>query len=309
MVYSRPGDLWVAGPHRVMCGDCTDHGNIRRLMNNAQAAACVTSPPYLSQRTYITGIPNWDRLMQGAFSGLPLENSGQVLVNLGPVHRDGEFVEYWTDWLRWMRSDGWRFFGQYVWDKTYGLPGNWSGRLAPAHEYVFHFNKVAKQPHKTVPKQPESIQDRNCKTGLRNKDDTRQHRAGDPATFQHTHKIPDSVLRINRDSGRSGHPAAFPPVLPRALIEAYTNAGDVIYEPFLGSGSTLIAAHQSGRRCCGIELQPTYCDIILGRIVQECRIVPYRAYDGMPFGADDWFQVAGTVNRQPAVYNDIRLAA
>jgi hypothetical protein len=63
-----------------------------------------------------------------------------VLVNLGLVHRDNEWLPYWQGWFDWMRSEGWCRFGLYVWDQGAGMPGGWAGRLAPAFELVFHFN-------------------------------------------------------------------------------------------------------------------------------------------------------------------------
>jgi hypothetical protein len=78
-------------------------------------------------------------------------------VNIGLIHRDGEWVPYWEGWIEWMRSAGWRRFGWYVWDQGWGLPGDWNGRLAPSHEFIFHFNHVAGLLRKTVDKKPENI--------------------------------------------------------------------------------------------------------------------------------------------------------
>lgn len=62
-----------------------------------------------------------------------------------------------------------------------------------------------------------------------------------------------------------GHPAAFPVGLPAFFITAYTDAGDVAYDPFMGSGSTLMAAELTGRVALGIEISPRYCDVIITR--------------------------------------------
>jgi hypothetical protein len=118
---------------------------------------CFTSPPYAQQRDYKTGAQDWDALMRGVFSILPMKHGAQVLVNLGLVHRDGEWLPYWDGWIEWMRSAGWRRFGWYVWDQGFGLPGEWRGRLAPSHEFIFHFNRIAERARKTVDKKPASI--------------------------------------------------------------------------------------------------------------------------------------------------------
>ncbi|MFV8548025.1 ParB N-terminal domain-containing protein, partial [Ralstonia pseudosolanacearum] len=65
---SRPGDVWLLGEHRLICGDATDSAVIAALMAGQQAALCFTSPPYANQRNYTTGgIANWDVLMRGVF--------------------------------------------------------------------------------------------------------------------------------------------------------------------------------------------------------------------------------------------------
>jgi DNA modification methylase len=61
------------------------------------------------------------------------------------------------------------------------------------------------------------------------------------------------------------HEAAFPPDLPAFFIKAYSDKGDNVYEPFCGSGTTLIAAEQLSRKCYGMEISPAYCDVIVKR--------------------------------------------
>jgi len=148
-VKTKPGDVWLLGKHRLMCGDSTDAAAVDALMDGKKADLCFTSPPYGNQRDYTTGgISDWDKLMRGVFGCLPMANSGQVLVNLGMIHRDNEWMPYYDNWIQWMREQGWRRFGFYVWDQGPGLPGDWAGRLAPAHEFIFHFNKQAQKPKK-----------------------------------------------------------------------------------------------------------------------------------------------------------------
>src|SRR5258708_33911939 len=87
--------------------------------------------------------------MEGVFSALPLKAEAQVLVNLGLVHRDGEWLPYWDGWIEWMRTAGWRRFGWYVWDQGPGMPGVAHGRLASSHEFIFHFNRMSGEANKT----------------------------------------------------------------------------------------------------------------------------------------------------------------
>ncbi|MEI8395184.1 MAG: ParB N-terminal domain-containing protein [Rhodospirillaceae bacterium] len=132
---SRPGDLWLLGEHRLLCGDSADAACVARVMNGEAASLLFTSPPYGQQREYTTGgIGDWDKLMRGVFANLPMTPEGQVLVNLGLIHRDCEWQPYWAGWLEWMRSQGWRRFGLYCWDQGPGLPGDWGGRFSPSFE-------------------------------------------------------------------------------------------------------------------------------------------------------------------------------
>jgi hypothetical protein len=95
---SRPGDVWALGQHRLICGDAADSAVITTLMAGDQARVCFTSPPYGNQRDYTSGgITDWDGLMRGVFVDLPMTDDGQVLVNLGLIHRDNEVIPYWDE--------------------------------------------------------------------------------------------------------------------------------------------------------------------------------------------------------------------
>ena len=151
---TRPSDLWLLGEHRVLCGDSTDAASVARVMGADRAALLFTSPPYGNQRDYTTGgVSDWDALMRGVFQHLDrvARTDAQLLVNLGLIHRDSEWQPYWAGWLEWMRAQGWRRFGLYAWDQGPGLPGDWNGRLAPAFELVFHFNREPRRPNKIIP--------------------------------------------------------------------------------------------------------------------------------------------------------------
>jgi DNA modification methylase len=280
---SRPGDLWALEEHRLLCGDATDAAVVATLMAGEEARLCFTSPPYANQRSYTTGgIDDWDALMRGVFAHLPLASDGQVLVNLGLVHREGSVVRYWDDWLTWMPKQGWRFFGWYVWDQSVTVPGDWAGRLAPRHEFLFHFNREARKPNKIVPCKFAGLDvhlrpDGSSSGGLR-------AREGERTAWNHIgrvtqdYRIPDSVITVTRQRGAIGegidHPAVFPVGLPAFVIEAYTDPGDAVFEPFGGSGTSLLAAQQTGRRCYALEIAPAYVDVAVKRFRQNHPAVP-----------------------------------
>ena len=245
------------------------HGDVARL--------CFTSPPYGNQRDYTSGgITDWDGLMRGVFAHLPMTADAQVLVNLGLIHRDNEVIPYWDGWLSWMRQQGWRRFAWYVWDQGPGMPGDWQGRLAPSFEFVFHFNRESRKPHKTVPckhaGQESHLRADGSSTAMRGKDGEVGGWTHKGQPTQDT-RIPDSVIRVMRHKGKIGqdidHPAVFPVALPEFAIEAYTDAGDIVFEPFGGSGTTMLASERTGRICRSVEIAPEYVDVAIKRFQQN----------------------------------------
>lgn len=263
------GQLWKLGEHRLICGDCTDRAVVERVMENDRADLVFTSPPYGQQRDYRDGatekLSDWDALMNGAFTNIFGNDNIQILVNLGMIHNDGEWQPYYDAWIEWMRSCGWKRFGLYVWDQGFGLMGDWGGRLAPSHEFIFHFNKSAKQPNKIIEKKQESIKIKRGE-GLRKKDGSIGKLSNPLASLQ-THKIPDSVIRVFRSSEpiREFHPAVFSLSFAEFNIEVWANQNDIVYEPFSGSGTTLIACERLSRKCRAVEISPAYCAVALQR--------------------------------------------
>ena len=274
---SRAGDVWALGPHRLICGDAADTNVVAALMQGERARLCFTSPPYGNQRDYTTGgIADWDALMRGVFAQLPMADDAQLLVNLGLIHRDNEFVPYWDGWLGWMRTQRWRRFAWYVWDQGPGMPGDWAGRFAPSFEFVFHFNRASRKPNKIVPckhaGQESHLRADGSSTAMRSKEGEvgGWTHAGQPT--QDT-RIPDSVIRVMRHKGKIGqdidHPAVFPVALPQFVIEAYSDEGNLVFEPFGGSGTTMLAAQRTGRICRTVEIAPEYVDVAVRRFQQN----------------------------------------
>lgn len=260
---TKSGDLWILGDHRLLCGDSTKAEDVGRVMHEKNADVCFTSPPYAQQRDYGKKIADWDGLMRDVFGNLPMSPVGQVLVNLGLIHQDGEVCAYWDSWIEWMRGQGWKHFGWYVWDKISATFKANDGRLWMSHEWVFHFNKQTSSCVEWVDCK-HAGEDRGI-WGQR-KPSGRVARLSTPGKIKNKRPA-DSVARIQRETNNSdedvrSHPARF----PIALAEHFLRSWDgLIYEPFLGSGTTLIAAERLGRRCFGIEIEPRYCDVIVRR--------------------------------------------
>jgi DNA modification methylase len=274
------------GGHRLLCGDSTSADDVARLMDGNEADICFTSPPYAQQRNYETGPQDWDALMSGVFSILPVKHDAQVLVNLGLVHRDCEWHPYWSAWIEWMRSAGWRRFGWYEWDQGSGMPGDWNGRLAPSHEFIFHFNHVAERPRKTVDKKPEFVKVRTAGRTMRGKDGTLRPFTNDQVSSQPT-KIPDSVIRVVRyvspPGGIIDHPAIFPMALVAEMLTAFSDPGDLAFEPFCGSGTQIMAAEANARRCYAVEIASAYVDIAVRRWSNFTGRTAVLAGDGRSF--------------------------
>ncbi len=250
-------DMRQIGDATLYLGDC-----LEILPTLGKVDAVITSPPYAQQRDYGEKIQEWDALMNGCFSAIQHHEKTQILVNLGQLHKDNEVLCYWEPWRDYMRSIGWRFFGQYIWDKMRGFPGDWNGRLAPSHEFILHFNKSAVRPVKFVPTKTEGTHHGT----MRQKDGTVKVFTQHGADIQPT-KISDSVIRLlpHIDVGgiERGHPAVYPVQLPQWLSSCWP--GDTL-DPFMGSGSTGVACANLGRRFIGIEIEPKYYEIACTRI-------------------------------------------
>lgn len=262
------GDVWLLGRHRLMCGDSTSRGAVDKLMDGQKADLCFTSPPYAQQRDYKKEISDWDGLMNGVFSIAPVKDGAQILVNLGMVHEKCRVNTYWESWLDFMDANGWPLFGWYVWDQCHGMPGNWNGRLAPSHEFVFHFAKNASQSNKWQDKKPENIKAKTSKKGAFRQKDGSLKPIYSGQAYANQNKVADSVIRVNRapsETAKMGHPATFPVGLCDYIYKSYTKVGDWIFEPFSGSGTSIIACEGLGLNCAAMELAPEYTDIAVIR--------------------------------------------
>jgi DNA modification methylase len=255
----EPGSLWHCQSkdglriHRIMCGDSTSDKDVARLFDGRYADMVLTSPPYAQQRDYSGDMLPWDDLMRGVFTTIPAGPDTQILVNLGITYKESCLDFYWLEWLGWMKSRGWRPFAWYVWDQGWGLPGDYNGRLAPAHEWLFHFNKNAIDPNKCVVcKEAGNVYDWNG--ARRGPGDSFEKKP--PAPIQER-KIHDSVFRVSRAGGQGIahlHPAIMAVGLAREVIECYSQANQNVYDPFGGAGSTLLACEASGRTGFAMEI-------------------------------------------------------
>lgn len=259
----RPNEIWQLGRHRLMCGDATDKEAVANLFGGRKPTLVVTSPPYAKQRSYDRSIACWDSMMMGALDGHSYSEDVQILVNLGVVHSKGEWQPYWLEWLAGMRREKWRVFAQYVWAKPMPMPGAFGARLPPAHEFVFHLNRLLCEANRWVPCR--QSRKSTTKYSTRNRDGVLLGRSNENPT--HSHKPPSSVLSVAqvRFGEATGHPAQMPVLLAQFLIRSWKKQKGIIYDPFCGSGTTLLACEQEGVEGLGMEISPAYCQTAIER--------------------------------------------
>ena len=94
---------------------------------------------------------------------------------------------------------------------------------------------------------------------------------------------PSNVIEVRTECSQGSHSAPFPRALVEFFAKAFSDAGDIVLDPFLGSGSTMAAAETLGRACYGIEISPAYCDVAVRRIWNLKGVTPVLSATGRSF--------------------------
>ena len=244
---TKPGDLWILGDHRLLCGDSTKAEDVERLMAGAKADLCFTSPPYNLGKS--VGLRNgaragattayndnadndpeaWRRLMK-SFMSIAASRCDIVAVNVQMLSGNkrellslfGEFANRTVDIA--------------IWCKTNPQPAMAANVMNSAFEFVWFLNA-----------------------------EDMPSRAIHTATFERGtfSNVIQSATASGHDAGVHG--AVFPLSVSLRFVGSMCRDGGNVYEPFCGSGTTLIAAEQLGRKCYGMEISPAYVSVILDR--------------------------------------------
>jgi DNA modification methylase len=246
---TETGQVWQIGQHRLMCGDSTSADDIRTLMGEDTPSLMVTSPPYFNQRDY----SHWETYEEyKSFARLIIERTTDALskdaicvTNIGSEEQAHRWMP--ADWWNIWNDNGWMYQESIAWVKAaavWSVPRSMhieNGRYFPALRWEICL-VVKRGKHPTF-----DIEDR---------DEVREFQ-------ENMWTIP---VVSGQEQIKTGHPAPYPHEIPYRFIKAYTQRGASVYDPFNGSGSTLIASQRSGRICYGMEIEPKYVAVTLERM-------------------------------------------
>lgn len=262
---SKLGDIWLLGNHRLMCGDSTDAGSVRRLMNEEHGKILFTSPPYSDIRTYNNADKDLSPSHLAEFISVYEPFTDYQIVNLGIQIRDREIIQYWDEYINVARKIGYKLMSWLVWDKEIcGGIGQQKHFIPTRHEFIFVFGKEVCNLNKIIPKKAENVKTNYEATTRRQKNGTLSKSSqGDQSN---PYKTIESIVNVlSYHEHLFDHPAIFPVELPIQFIKTFANAEDIVIEPFSGSGTTIIACEQSNCSCRAMELSPQYVDLAICR--------------------------------------------
>lgn len=243
---SRTGDLWILDKHRVLCGDALDQRSYARLLGPQKADACFTDSPWNLPAKQISSTHGDFKMGAGEMSEEAFQEFIDTFTKLITDHlEEGGVLFSCIDWrshdkivIGGQRA-GLKHITTVVWDKGSGGMG---GLYRSAHEFIPTFSKGS------------SPKTNNVELGRHGRDRTNvwnypgANRPGSSAAEALKH-----------------HPTPKPVELVEDALLDVTHAGELVLDPFLGSGTTLLAAERSRRIAAGIELDPAYVDVCIRR--------------------------------------------
>ena len=258
---SDTGDLGVLPDelvNRVVCGDSR---NMREVPDNS-VHMMVTSPPYNATKTYDAdlALSEYLELLRGVFDECyrVLVPGGRACINVANLGRK-PYIPLSSFINQIMIEIGFLPRGEIIWNKAASAGvscawGSWKSASNPilrdVHEYILVFSKGEYK----LPR------------GRNEKDEGRVDTIGKEEFIEWTKSI---WTFPTVSAKRVGHPAPFPVELPRRCMELYTFTGDVVLDPFAGSGSTGIAAKKNDRKYLLFDISQEYCELAEKRIADE----------------------------------------
>ena len=247
---------------------------LKKLPDNS-VDLIVTSPPYADQRKGTYGGIHPDKYVEW-FLPISIEllrvlkPTGTFILNIKEKVLDGERSTYVMELILEMKKQGWLWTEEFIWHKKNCYPGKWSNRFRDAWERLLQFNKERKfnmyQEEVMVPMGDWA------KSRLKNLSDTDKIRDNSKVGSGFGKNIsnwltrdkayPTNVLHLATECNNKNHSAAFPEELPEWFIKLFTKENDIVLDPFMGSGTTLIVANRMLRNSIGIEIMHEYYQMV-----------------------------------------------
>lgn len=264
---------------KIIQGDCE---KILEDLPDNSIDLIFTSPPYADQRVKTYGGINPDKYVEWfmpksvQFKRV-LKPTGTFILNIKERVVDGERHTYVIDLIIKMREQGWLWTEEYIWHKKNSYPGKWPNRFRDNWERLIQFNKEKKfsmyQESVMVPV-GNWAKDRLSK--LSDTDKIRdESKAGSGFGKNVSNWVgrdmvyPTNVLHLATETGNKNHSAVFPSDLPEWFIKLFTKPGDVVLDPFVGSGTTAFSAIRLGRHFIGIDINEEYIQLANQRIFEK----------------------------------------
>ncbi|MFC5389232.1 DNA methyltransferase [Brevundimonas bullata] len=266
---TRPGDVWQIGRHRLICGDALQTETYAQLLGEEKAGMVFADPPYnLPIAGHVSGLGKAQHrefaMASGEMASQEFANFlFRVFTQVTKASTEGSIHFHCMDWrhLPEILQAGTAAYSELknlcVWTKTNGGMGS---LYRSAHELVLVF-KYGRAPHVN-----------NVELGRHGRYRTNVWAYAGANSFG-----------AGRDEDLADHPTVKPVAMIMDAIRDCSRRGDIVLDPFAGSGSTLLAAHRTGRRGCGVEIDPLYCDVIIRRLSERAKLQATLEGDGRVF--------------------------
>ncbi len=263
----------------VVLGDCLE---VLKAMPNNCVDLVVTSPPYADQRKSTYGGVAPDKYVEWF---LPItqellrvmQPTGTFILNIKEKVVNGERHTYVMELIMGMRKQGWFWTEEFIWHKKNCYPGKWPNRFRDSWERLLQFNK--QKDFAMYQKEVMVPMGGWAKTRLKNLSDTDKIRDNSKVGSGFGKNVskwvgrnmayPTNVLVMATESSNKQHSAVFPKELPAWFIKLFTKPGDIVLDPFLGSGTTSIAAFELDRSSIGIEVKEEYYRLAIKNIREK----------------------------------------
>lgn len=261
---------------RIIQGDCEE---VLQNYPSDSVDLIFTSPPYADQRRHTYGGVRADEYVEWFLPKAEqfyrvLKPTGTFVLNIKERVVNGERHTYVLELIMKMREAGWLWTEEFIWHKKNSYPGKWPNRFRDSWERLLQFNKrrdfFMNQEAVMVP-----VGDW-AKTRLSRLSETDRKRdeskvasgfGKNVSNWLGRNKVyPTNVIHMATECGNRNHSAAFPVDLPKWFIKLFTREGDVVLDPFIGSGTTAVAAKELNRHFLGIEINPDYCALAEERL-------------------------------------------